>query len=342
MRGKNGANADAFASILTMQWRKNTHPKRVCILTQLLKEENKTMKTKKLLSLLLCFVMLFGTITLPANAEDATTTVYVTLSRYGEILSDADGEFLACVPVALCEENPDLDTVLRQFHATYHENGEDAYSSYEGEYGTAINMLWEDESQLFGYQVNGGTESVYGLSHTVKHGDYVDVCIYENKYPETESYTKFDTYHLKSKVGEDVTLSLSIAGYDENWNTVFSPCPDTEITINGEPSGYTTDENGDVTFTLDTEGKYIVSAKKEKIISDSTVAAICAPVCVVDVKEDKTEEVLFNIASKYSSDEAMSDGTPIGLRQILQTTKKHILKQTLVFRKKQNSLLQTI
>jgi len=36
MRGKNTANADAFASILTMQWRKNTHPKRVRILTQLL------------------------------------------------------------------------------------------------------------------------------------------------------------------------------------------------------------------------------------------------------------------------------------------------------------------
>jgi hypothetical protein len=109
MRGKNGANADAFASILTMQWRKNMHPKRVRILTQLLKKENKTMKTKKLLSLLLCFVMLFGTITLPANAEDATTTVYVTLSRYGEILTDANGEFLACVPVALCEENPEAN-----------------------------------------------------------------------------------------------------------------------------------------------------------------------------------------------------------------------------------------
>ncbi len=37
MQGKNAANADAFASILTMQWRKNTHPKRVRILTQLLR-----------------------------------------------------------------------------------------------------------------------------------------------------------------------------------------------------------------------------------------------------------------------------------------------------------------
>ncbi|MBR5506634.1 MAG: hypothetical protein IKV88_01160, partial [Clostridia bacterium] len=37
MRGKNTVNADAFASILTKQWRKNIHPKRVRILTQLLK-----------------------------------------------------------------------------------------------------------------------------------------------------------------------------------------------------------------------------------------------------------------------------------------------------------------
>ena len=171
------------------------------------------MKTKKLLSLLLCFVMLFGTITLPAYAEDATTTVYVTLSRYGEILTDANGEFLACVPVTLGEESPNLDTVLRQFHAMYHENGEDAYSSYEGEYGTAIKMLWEDESELFGYQVNGGTESVYGLSHTVNNGDYVDVCIYENKYPETESYTKFDVYTKNEEVGEEIHLTLYEAGY---------------------------------------------------------------------------------------------------------------------------------
>jgi len=40
MRGKNAANADAFASILTKQWRKNVHPKRVRILTQLLKEKD--------------------------------------------------------------------------------------------------------------------------------------------------------------------------------------------------------------------------------------------------------------------------------------------------------------
>ncbi len=44
MRGKNAANADAFASILTMQWRKNTHPKRVRILTQLLKKINQLIK----------------------------------------------------------------------------------------------------------------------------------------------------------------------------------------------------------------------------------------------------------------------------------------------------------
>ena len=44
MRGKNGANADAFASILTMQWRKNTYPKRVRILTQLLMQTSQMNK----------------------------------------------------------------------------------------------------------------------------------------------------------------------------------------------------------------------------------------------------------------------------------------------------------
>ena len=40
VRGKNTVNADAFASILTKQWRKNTHPKRVRMLTQLLKKSD--------------------------------------------------------------------------------------------------------------------------------------------------------------------------------------------------------------------------------------------------------------------------------------------------------------
>lgn len=265
------------------------------------------MKTKKLLSLLLCFVMLLGTITLSANAEDATTTVYVTLSRYGEILTDANGEYLACVPVSLQEENPNLDTVLRQFHALYHENGEDAYSSYEGEYGTAIDMLWEDESQLFGYQVNGGTESVYGLSHTVDDGDYVDVCIYQNKYPATESYTKFDTYSIHAKPGEDVWLNLSVAGYDENWNTVFSPCEGAEITINGEISGCITDPDGNTNLIFDQEGTYVISAVQKKELNEETVTAICAPVCIVTI-EGTFEDVLHTLAEKYSSDEMMADG----------------------------------
>ena len=38
MQGKNGANADAFASILTKQRRKNLCLKRIRILTHLLKE----------------------------------------------------------------------------------------------------------------------------------------------------------------------------------------------------------------------------------------------------------------------------------------------------------------
>jgi len=269
------------------------------------------MKTKKLLSLLLCFVMLFGIFTPTAFADDATITVYVTLSQYGKILTLEDGEHLACVPVYIEEENPNLDTVFKEFHTLYHPDGEDAYASYEGEYGTAISKLWNDTSEFFGYQVNGGSESVYGLSHTVKDGDYVDVCIYKNKYPDTESYTKFDAYTKSEEIGEEISLYLSEAGYDENWNTVFSPCADAEITINGECTDFSTDENGKVVLSFEEEGNYIISASKEKTVKDASVAAICAPVCIINITPARIRPIHNNIAEKYSSDEMMSDGNAL-------------------------------
>ena len=255
--------------------------------------------------------MLFGIFTPTAFADDATITVYVTLSQYGKILTLEEGEHLACVPVYIGEENPNLDTVFKEFHTLYHPDGEDAYASYEGEYGTAISKLWNDTSEFFGYQVNGGSESVYGLSHTVKDGDYVDVCIYKNKYPDTESYTKFDAYTKSEEVGEEVTLTLYEAGYDENWNTVFSPCADAEITINGEGTDFSTDEDGKVLLTFEEEGNYIISASKEKTVKDASVAAICAPVCIINITPARIRPVHNNIAKKYSSDEMMSDGNSL-------------------------------
>lgn len=269
------------------------------------------MKTKKLLSLLLCFVMLFGIFTPSAFADDATTTVYVTLSQYGRILSGKDGNHLACVPVYLEEENPNLDTVLREFHSMYHSEGEAAYSSYEGKYGLAIAMLWNDTSDLFNYQVNGGTEIVNDLNHELKDGYYVDVRINENLFPDTESYTKFDTYTKSAETGEEITLTLYEAGYDENWNMVFSPCADALITVNGEETDYLTDSEGNVTLNLEEEGIYIISATKSKALGDNTVTAICAPVCIVNITPARIKPVHNNIAEKYSSDEMMSDGNAL-------------------------------
>ena len=270
------------------------------------------MKTKKLLSLLLCFVMLFGIFTPSAFADDAGITVYVTLSQYGRILSGKDGNHLACVPVYLEEENPNLDTVLREFHSMYHSEGEAAYSSYEGKYGLAIAMLWNDTSDLFNYQVNGGTEIVNDLNHELKDGYYVDVRINENLFPDTESYTKFDTYTKSAETGEEITLTLYEAGYDENWNMVFSPCADALITVNGEETDYLTDSEGNVTLNLEEEGIYIISATKSKALGDNTVTAISAPVCIVNISEEiDVEPILHTLAEKYSSDEEMSDGNAL-------------------------------
>lgn len=248
------------------------------------------MKSKRMLSLFLSLVMalsIFNIGVLAYSEETSTIKVYITVSKYGEIAGDKERKAIAAASIELNDKaSYNLDDVFTAAHDLYYEGGADAgYASDNGEYGLYITKFWGDESGNFGYQVNGGTEPVMGLSHEVKDGDYIDVCIYKNTYPDTENYTKFDKVNKEVFVNEAVELTLSEAGYDENWNTVFAPCSDADITVNGENRGIKTDKDGRATLSFDSAGEYIVSAVKTKELNSETVPAICAPVCIVTVKD---------------------------------------------------------
>ena len=254
-----------------------------------IRSKKEKMKKQKKISLLLTAAMLLGmTGICPAAAEEETKTdktVYVSLSQNGEIVKDSAGKFTAELPVELTENKETLDDVFSAFHAKYCENGAEGYASKTGDYGLYVTRLWNDESGLFGYQVNGGKEAVMGLSHKVKDGDRIDAVLYKNKYPDTENYTAFNVYEAECFVGGEVTLTLSEAGYDENFNMIFSPCVGAELTVNGEKTGKITAEDGSACLSFDTVGEYVVSAKKTKTVGDEEVPAVTAPVCVVTVKE---------------------------------------------------------
>ena len=70
-----------------------------------------------------------------------------------------------------------------------------------------------------------------------------------------------------------LTLTLSAAGYDENWSPVTSPLAGAVITVNGEKTESVTDENGQVTLTV--EAGDVISAVAED-------ATLVPPCCVAE------------------------------------------------------------
>lgn len=232
--------------------------------------------------------------------------VYIAISKYGEIIKDKNGEEIAYLTVSLNgKESYNLNDVFKVTHDTYY-NGENGYAASTNE--TYVTKFWGDDSGKFGYQVNGASETVMGLTHEVKNDDYIDVCIYQNAYPDTESYTKFDKVNFEVYKNQDLEITLSVAEYDDDWNMIFSACEGATITINGEEQEITTDENGKATLSFSEVGEFIVSANKTNKIGENTVTAITAPVCLVKVKEKPTIEVIHNIAKKYASNKVVNDG----------------------------------
>lgn len=257
---------------------------------------------KRILSLFLAIAMVLGTVTATAQDVTQSVTVYFSLGCYGEIVKDKDGNDMVYTPVTLYgKQQYNLNDVFLSVHKNYYPDGTDGYASSEGEYGFGIDMLWGDTSYNFGYQVNGGEESVMGLGHIVKDGDHIEAAIYKNLYPDTESYAKFQNAENVANTGKPLTLTLLyVSGYDENWQSIFSPCQDATIIINGEETEYITDDSGEVSIIFDTPGEYVVSAEKQKQVNEQMRPAITAPVCKVLVKEHEAIEIMHNIAGSYS------------------------------------------
>lgn len=266
---------------------------------QNLKGLDEMKQLKKILSIIIVVALTLTMLPTAVMAKRAKkVTVYVTVSMHGNIVETEDGEDILFAPVQMKKRDSyNLDDVFSALHTQY--GYEDGYESAEGDFGPYITKFWGDTSGNFGYQVNGGDAQVMGLGHEVENEDYVDVSIFKSYYPDTESYTKFANYRETAEAGEDITLNLLEAGYDENWNTVFAPLADTQIVIDGEKTELFTDAEGGVTLNFETYGRHIVSAVKTKEVNGETVTAITPPVCEVTVNPPAYLRIADSIASRY-------------------------------------------
>ena len=72
---------------------------------------------KKTLAVILTFLMLLSTVTVFAEGETENITVYLSVSKYGEIAEDKNGEPMAYAPVALeGQQTYTLDDVFKKAH----------------------------------------------------------------------------------------------------------------------------------------------------------------------------------------------------------------------------------
>ena len=239
---------------------------------------------KKLVSVLLCALLLTACMSLFAFAEGESAFVYVSVANKGALVVTYE----KVTVIDIDDDNKlTINDALYAVHKAKYQGGADAgYNYYETEqYGLSIGKLWGDTSGCFGYYLNNA--SAWSLSDEIKNGDYVYAFVYSDSEYWSDSYTYFDKATVNANVGEEITLTLSKMGYDENWNTVTEPLTDAFITINGQKSESKPDKDGKVTIKLEASGTDIISA-----VSDSSY--IVPPVCTISVtaKSESNDNVV--------------------------------------------------
>lgn len=216
---------------------------------------------KKLISIFVALIMLLGIFSISAFAENESVTanVYVTIANAGTLV-------LTQEKITVTDKDNDgklnIDEALIATHEAKFEGGAAAgYGSDVGQYGLYVTKLWGVENGGgYGYYVNNA--SAMGLSDEVKEGDYINAFTFTDltTWSGSDKYTFFDKNTLTATAEEEITLTLSAAGYDASYNPITVPVKNATITLNGEATEYKTDENGKVTMKISKSGTYVISA----------------------------------------------------------------------------------
>ena len=213
------------------------------------------------------------------GADDAASEPAATEATVLVTIADENGK-LALTMEAVTVTDIDADGVLTIndalycAHEDYYEGGAAAgYASAMSEYGLSLAKLWGAENGAsYGYYVND--VAAWGLSDPIAEGDRINAFVYTDLTAWSDTYCYFDVAEADAKAGDTITLTLSSAGYDADWNPITLPVAGATITVNGEKTDAVTDENGKATVTLSGEGTLIISA-----VSDTQT--LVPPVCVV-------------------------------------------------------------
>lgn len=227
---------------------------------------------KKILSTLLALAMLLSC---AAFAEEAAPVVFVSIS------DDAGMLVAAHVPVTVTDADGDgaltICDALTAAHAAYHPDGAAAFAAVNSEWGLSMAKLWGIENGgSYGYCVNDA--SAWSLVDPIKDGDHVKAFVYTDLTAWSDTYCYFAAPTAEAAVNTEVALTLTANAYDENYAPITVPVVGAVITVNGEKTEITTDENGNAVLTLAETGTYTISAVSETM-------TLVPPVCILTIAE---------------------------------------------------------
>lgn len=179
---------------------------------------------KRLLSLLLAFVMVLGMVPLNAMATEASDVVYISVSYDGQFKTDADGQPLAYTAVPLSElEKIDLD----RYGLSDYKYDADNDGSYEI---TALHLFVYVHETLCGESwdsitISGGAGSIFFEGGLFAFPTYDLNYYYNGSYPIDEAMTAVNGYatgatadHLVLKDGD----FLDVAGFSNDSFMIYS------------------------------------------------------------------------------------------------------------------------
>ncbi len=145
------------------------------------------------------------------------------------------------------------------------------------QYGLGISKLWGDTSMCYGYWLNNA--SCWSLEDVVADGNHLVAFVYTDGEFWSDSYAKFDAFDYTATTAQDLVVKLDKAGYDENWNTVFSAHAGATLTVYDSEGkalteGYIVTDNGDGSYAIRfaAAGNYYIVASNSDPL---TVPAVC-------------------------------------------------------------------
>ncbi len=246
---------------------------------------------KKLFSVVLAFLMIMGCMSITSFADDASATVYVSISNKGQLVAaqakvtvtDIDGDNALTVN----------DALYAAHEAAYSGGAKEGYSYYtHKDYGLSIGKLWGDTSGNFGYYINNS--SCWSLADPVKNGDYLNAFVYSDSKNYSDKYCFFNNFTITADANSNIELTLSSAGYDANWNSVTLPVANAEITVDGKVTEVKTDANGKATIQISGAGNHVISAF-------SSSETLVPPVCTAQINGGIIASVISAITSFFSA-----------------------------------------